>query len=80
VGGPCVMYRGGGGVPLVNPEKKGPLGRCRHRRENNIKINLEEIRWDRVDCVIWLKLGRSAVSCERGEEHSVCVKCGELNV
>ena len=59
--------------------EKGPLGRGRHRWENNIKMNLEEIRWDCVDCVKRLKLGRSAVPCERGNEHSVCVKRGVLS-
>ena len=26
------------------------------------------------------QVGRSAVSCECGNDHSVCVKCGELNM
>ena len=56
------------------------IGRRIYKWENNIKMHLEEKRRDRVDCVIRLKLGRCAVSCERGNEHSVCVKCGELNV
>jgi hypothetical protein len=75
----CHVWKGER-VPVVKPEKKGPLGRRRHRWENNIQINIEEMRRDRVDCVIQLKLRRSARCCERGDEHSVCVKCGELNV
>jgi hypothetical protein len=34
-------------------ETKKPLGRLRHKWEDNIKINFEEIRWDYVD---WIHL------------------------
>jgi hypothetical protein len=27
-------------------EGEKPLGRCRHRRENNIKMDLKEIGWE----------------------------------
>jgi hypothetical protein len=33
------------------PEGKRPLGRPRHRSEDNIKINLREIEWDGMDCI-----------------------------
>lgn len=38
-------------VGVWNPEEKGPLGRYWQRCENNIKMNLAEIRWGFVDCV-----------------------------
>jgi hypothetical protein len=34
---------------VVNPEERRPLGRSRHRRENNIKIDLREIGWGGID-------------------------------
>jgi hypothetical protein len=35
------------------PEGKRPLGRLRHRREDNIKMNLQEVGWgmDWIDIV-----------------------------
>jgi hypothetical protein len=38
------MYR----VLVVKPEEKRPLGRPRHRREDSITIDLQE-----VGCVVW---------------------------
>jgi hypothetical protein len=32
-------------ILVGKPERKGPLGRHRHRWEDNIKINLREIGW-----------------------------------
>jgi hypothetical protein len=32
-------------VLVGGPEKKRPLGRSRHRWEDNIKIDLEELGW-----------------------------------
>jgi hypothetical protein len=33
------MYR----VLVEKPEGKRPLGRCRHRREDNIRMDLQEV-------------------------------------
>jgi hypothetical protein len=35
------------------PEEKRPLGRLRHRREDNIKMDLQEVGWgmDWIDIV-----------------------------
>ena len=32
---------------VVEPERKRPLGRYRHRLEDSIKIDLQEVRWVR---------------------------------
>ena len=32
------------------PEGKRPLGKCRHRWEDNIKNDLNAIRWEAMDC------------------------------
>jgi hypothetical protein len=37
------------------PEGKRPLGRTRHRREDNIKIDLRDIGWGGMD---WIDLAQ----------------------
>jgi hypothetical protein len=37
------------------PERKGPLGRLRRRRMDNIKMDLREIEWDGMD---WIDLAQ----------------------
>jgi hypothetical protein len=34
-----------------NPEEKRPLGTPRHRWEDNIRLNLREIRWEDEDWI-----------------------------
>jgi hypothetical protein len=36
-------------IMVGKPEGKRPLGRPRHRRLDNIKMDLREIEWDGVD-------------------------------
>jgi hypothetical protein len=40
-------------ILVEKPEGKRPLGRPRHRRVNNIKMDLREIGWDGMD---WIDL------------------------
>jgi hypothetical protein len=50
----CSMYVGGGGMCSVlmgKPEGKRPHGRSRHRWEDNIKMDLQEVR-----CGVWTGL------------------------
>ena len=55
MGGACGTYgvwRGVYKVLLGRPEGKRQLGRPRYRWENNIKINLQEVKWvgmERID-------------------------------
>jgi hypothetical protein len=44
-----VVYR----VLVGKPEGKRPLGRCRHRWEDNIKMNLHEVGCRGMD---WIKM------------------------
>jgi hypothetical protein len=39
-------------VFVGKPEGKRPLGRRRHRWEDNIRMRLREIRWEDVDCFV----------------------------
>jgi hypothetical protein len=32
-------------VLVEKPERKSPLGRSKHRFEDNIKMDLQEVRW-----------------------------------
>jgi hypothetical protein len=49
MGGRRGLYR----VLVGKTEGKRPLGRPRRRWENNIKMDLKEVRWS----VVWLKIG-----------------------
>jgi hypothetical protein len=44
-----------GRVLVVNPEGKRSLRRPRHRWEDNIKMNLQEVGWGRGD---WMELAQ----------------------
>ena len=39
------------------PEGKRPLGRSRHRWEDNIKMDLQEVECGGMDWMIWLRIG-----------------------
>jgi len=71
-----------GGVYRVlvgKPEGKRPLGKPRHRWEDNIKVDLQEVGCRGVD---WIELAqdrdRWRVTCECGIEPSGSLKCGEF--
>jgi len=59
------------------PEGKKTLGRPRHRCENNIKMNIQEVGkgygLDRAE----LGQGEIVGTCECGNEQSGSTKCGE---
>jgi hypothetical protein len=43
--------RGAYNILVGKPEGRRPLGRPRHRWEDNIKMDLEEIGFGDVDCI-----------------------------
>jgi len=43
-------------------EGNRPLGRPRHRQENNIMVDLQEVGWGTWTGLIWLRIGT-------GDEH-----------
>jgi len=44
-------------VFVGKPEGKRPLGRPRHRWEDNIKMYLQEVGWGAWTGLIWLRVG-----------------------
>jgi hypothetical protein len=54
-------------------KEKRPLGRSRHRWEDDIKIDLKKIMYEGVDCVHLV-----AASSEHDNETSVSVDCCKL--
>jgi len=52
---PMGERRGLYGVFVGKPEGKRPLGRSRHRGEDNIKMDLQEVGWGGMD---WIKLAQ----------------------
>jgi hypothetical protein len=78
MGGVCSTYGEGRSVYRVSvrkPEGKIPLGRHRHRWEDNIKIDLQE-----VGCGVWTEWSwlRIGTCCECGNEPSGSIKCGKF--
>jgi len=58
MGGACGAYGAGGGVYTVlvgKPDGKRPLGRPRRRWEDNIKMDLQEVRGA---CGDWMELAQ----------------------
>jgi hypothetical protein len=44
----------------VKPEGKGPLQRPRHRSDNNITVDVNEIGYDKMSEIIWFGIGTSS--------------------
>jgi hypothetical protein len=50
--------RGAYRILVVRPEGRRPLGRPRHRWEDNIKMYLQEVEWGGTwTGLIWLRIG-----------------------
>jgi hypothetical protein len=49
--------RGSYRILLGRPEGRRPLGRPRRRWEDNIKVDLQEMRWGAWTGLIWLRIG-----------------------
>jgi hypothetical protein len=47
--------RGSKRILMGKPEGKRPLGRSKHRWENNIKMDLQEVGWGYMD---WIDLAQ----------------------
>jgi hypothetical protein len=61
MGRACRTYGERGGVSRFSvgkPEGKRPLGRRRHKWEDNIMMDLKEVRWGwACTGLIWLRIG-----------------------
>jgi hypothetical protein len=60
------------------PEGKRPLRRPRHRWEDNIKADLQEVGYGVWTVLSWLKIKEVAGTCNSGNEPSGPIKCGEF--
>jgi hypothetical protein len=64
---------------MGTPEGKKALGGRRRRWKDIIKIDIREVGgelWTGLICL--RRLGQLAIACERGNEPSGCIKCGEF--
>ena len=71
----CKVLVGGAGN-----EEKRPLGRPRHREDDNIKMDQMVIEWEAI--VIRLsgsEMGQMAVFCDCGHEILHSIKCGKFS-
>ena len=71
VGGSCSTY----GKSCGEPEGKRTLGRPRHRWEDNIKMDLQEVGCEGMD---WISVGTLWALVNAGNEPSVFIKCREF--
>ena len=75
MGGACSTY----GDLVGKSEGKRPLGRPRHRWQDNIKMDLQEVGWGEAwTGSIWLGIGTGGGTCKCGNEPSDSIKCGEF--
>jgi hypothetical protein len=49
--------RGAYRILVLKPKGKKPLGRIKSIREDNIKMNLQEVGWGALTALIWLRTG-----------------------
>jgi len=61
-----------------NPEGKSLLVRISRRREDNIKMNFQEVGCGTWTRSIWLRIGQMTGTCECGNEPSDSIECGEF--
>jgi hypothetical protein len=57
------VRRGAYRVYVGKPEGNGPLGRPRHKWEDNIKMGLQEVGCGVWTVSIWLRIGSGAGTC-----------------
>jgi hypothetical protein len=60
------------------PDGKRPLGRPRHRWEENIRMNLQEMECGAWTESIWLRTGAGAGTCECSNKTLGSIKYGEF--
>jgi hypothetical protein len=66
-------------VLVGKPEGKRPLVRHRHKRENNIEMNLQEVACEGMNWIYLAKDRRQVASfCKYGKEFSGSIKCEEF--
>ena len=63
---------------MGKPEGKRLLGRPRHRWEDNIKMDFQEVGCWGMDWIVLAQDGDVAGCCECGSEPSGSIKCGEF--
>ena len=64
---------------LVGPEGRKSLGIPMHRRDENIKIHLQEVACGVMDCIVVCRDRYSwGGACENGTGPSPFIKCGEF--
>jgi len=65
-------------VLVGKPEEKRPLGRPRHRWEDNIKMDLQEVKWGSWIGLIWLRVGTGGGPCKCSNELLGSLKWREI--
>jgi hypothetical protein len=75
----CGERRGVYSVLVGKPEGKKPLRRPRCRWEDNIKMDLQDVRCGALTGLIWLRIGTGSGHLKCSNEPSGTIKCGEFD-
>jgi len=67
-------WRGAYKVLVGRTGGKRPSGQDMHRWEDNIKPDLQKVKWEEM---AWISLAQVAGACECGNEPSGSIKCRE---
>ena len=59
---------------MVKPEGKRPHGRHRRKWEDNVKMNLQNVRCGALTGSMWVSMGEVAGTSEHSVEHSGSIK------
>ena len=65
-------------VLLVKPEGKRPHGRHRRKWEDNVKMDLQNVRCCALTGSMWVRMGEVAGTSEYSDEHSGSIKSREF--
>jgi hypothetical protein len=60
------------------PEGKRPRGRPRHRWEDDVEMDLQEVGWASWTRLIWLRISYRVGTRKYSNEPSGCMKCREF--
>ena len=63
---------------MRKPWEKTPLGRPRHRRNDNIDMDPQKVGWGAWTGLSWLRIGTGGGSFKSGNEPSCSIKCGDF--
>ena len=63
---------------MVNPEGKRPEAKHRRKWQDNVKMDLQNVRFGALTGSMWVRMGEVAGTSQYSDEHSGSIKSKEL--